>query len=581
MTPNQLTQKLLLLAALFFTTTLTAQISQNMTLHDNWDGNNIQRSGVYYNDIWGYIDDANNEYAVIGSPQKIHFIDVSNPNSVSFVQEFTGGSSSIWRDFKDYNRYVYAVADEGSEGLIIFDMTALPSGNIVKVAQLQNHFTRAHNIYIDVPNGRLYVAGSNTRSNGMWVYDIATDPANPILLNPNDNTLAGGYVHDVFVKDNIAYCSHINSGNFVMYDYTDPDNAFYFAFIDTGSANHSSWLLEDGNSVVYAEESSGRPLGLIDITDAAAGNLSIITTFTDPLEGVNGLIHHNPFVRGNHIITSSYLDGVTIYDVTNPSNPNLVAYYDTYPSNNNYNQGTEGAWGVYPFFPSGNIIVSDIKTGLYVVSTSVGLADIDCGNGTQDCFELGVDCDGFCAPCAPPVTCPTDLTINPAPSNIYAVSNTITSDALVTNGSVVEYRAGTCIDLQAPFEVELNADFLAEMNPCTPLQSEDDVSRFASNEGTITAANTPQDFEDVSKSKNDFSMLSRKGSSRVFVVVNLVEAQDVELVFENDKHEFSKTYEMNKGVSRFYVDSKDFPNGTYTVTMSANGENIKRSLVKD
>jgi hypothetical protein len=39
--------------------------------------------------------------------------------------------------------------------------------------------------------------------------------------------------------------------------------------------------------------------------------------------------------------------------------------FDTYPLHDD-TQGA-GAWGVYPFLPSGNILVSDIQRGLFIV----------------------------------------------------------------------------------------------------------------------------------------------------------------------------------------------------------------------
>jgi hypothetical protein len=54
-----------------------------------------------------------------------------------------------------------------------------------------------------------------------------------------------------------------------------------------------------------------------------------------------------------------------VLDISNPLSPQIAGQYDTYPQNNsgNYN----GAWGVYPFLPSGNTIISDMSTGLYVL----------------------------------------------------------------------------------------------------------------------------------------------------------------------------------------------------------------------
>jgi hypothetical protein len=54
-----------------------------------------------------------------------------------------------------------------------------------------------------------------------------------------------------------------------------------------------------------------------------------------------------------------------------------IGYFDTYPNNN----GTSfnGAWSVYPYFASGNIIINDIERGLFVVrkSGTLNLENLD------------------------------------------------------------------------------------------------------------------------------------------------------------------------------------------------------------
>ena len=47
---------------------------------------------------------------------------------------------------------------------------------------------------------------------------------------------------------------------------------------------------------------------------------------------------------------------------------NEVGYFDTYPNNDSAN--FNGAWNVYPYFASGNIIVSDIEGGLFIIKRS-------------------------------------------------------------------------------------------------------------------------------------------------------------------------------------------------------------------
>ena len=43
-----------------------------------------------------------------------------------------------------------------------------------------------------------------------------------------------------------------------------------------------------------------------------------------------------------------------------------VAFFDTFPGNDAID--FDGAWSVYPFLPSGTIIVSDISNGLFVLT---------------------------------------------------------------------------------------------------------------------------------------------------------------------------------------------------------------------
>ena len=64
---------------------------------------------------------------------------------------------------------------------------------------------------------------------------------------------------------------------------------------------------------------------------------------------------HNVFVLGDYAHISYYEDGYVVLDISNPMNPQFAGQYDTYPGagGGTYN----GAWGVYPYLPSGNVIV--------------------------------------------------------------------------------------------------------------------------------------------------------------------------------------------------------------------------------
>lgn len=362
--------KKLLPSLLFFLAvmSLDAQQSMNMTLVARWDPDTLPTTGggLQYNDIWGYVDCQGNEYAIIGSARYVHFMNISDPANPVEVARFSGTSNSIWRDFKVYRDRAYAVADQGSDGMMIFDLSGLPD-TVVKTNQTTAFFSRTHNIYIDEQHGRLYTAGANTRSNGVIVLDLTQDPDNPSLLA--STALPGGYIHDIHVVDNIGYCSHGNSGLYV-YDLSSPATPVTLGSLTSypeSGYNHSSWLHEDGNFLVFADETHGRSLKLADVSDLT--DITVVSLFKSALLApeVTNSIAHNPFIRDNYAIIAYYHEGVQIFDISNPEEVVNVGWYDTYPSNTNYS-GYDGVWGVYPYLPSGLILASDTENGLFILS---------------------------------------------------------------------------------------------------------------------------------------------------------------------------------------------------------------------
>ena len=357
----------LLLWGLFSLTATQAQVSNNVTLLGNFHNPSLPSSGgTRYNDVWGWTDCTGNEYAILGSARYVHFFDLQNPASPQQVDFFTGGATTAWRDMKTFRDRAYSVCDNCSEGLMIFDLSDLPN-SVTKTKQTTQFFSSAHNIFIDEDAGRLYVAGANTKSNGVIVLDLNADPDNPTqIANP---TLPGGYVHDLFVRNNKGYCSHGNNGYWV-YNFANPSNPVLLGTLTDypqSGYNHSSWLSDNNQYAVMADETFNKGLKMLDVSDLT--DISVIDVFRSALEAPadTASIPHNAFIRDNYIFVSYYHDGMQVFDMSNPHNVQQVAWYDTYPVNTNYN-GFQGCWGVYPFLPSGIILASDMTYGLFILS---------------------------------------------------------------------------------------------------------------------------------------------------------------------------------------------------------------------
>ena len=347
---------------LSFPLQVLSQDSENMTLLSNWD------EVPEYSDIWGYADE-NGEYAIIGSYEYTHFINITNPSNPVEVARFEGASNSYWRDYKTYQHYAYAIS-ENSGSLQIFDLSGLPA-TVTKVYDSTTFFSSCHNIFIDEANGRLYAVGTTTN---VIILDLTQTPANPTLLG--NITLNGGYVHDMYVKNHIGYCSHGNYG-LEVYDFTDVNNVVSKGSLTSYQQqgyNHSSWLSADGKTLVMADETKNTAVKIVSVEDLA--DMQVVSTFKSTLEEAvaTNSIAHNPFIIGNDFaVISYYHDGVQVYDISDPSTPTRVAYYDTDATNTNYSGGI-GSWGVYPYLPSGNIIASDIYNGLFVLQPDIDLS---------------------------------------------------------------------------------------------------------------------------------------------------------------------------------------------------------------
>jgi len=368
-----------LFVTLLLVSGLSAQVSMNMTLLDQWDdSSNTTFSGLRYNDCWGYTAPDGREYAILGSARKIHFIDITDPTNVVEVASFGNlnangtNSPSVWRDFKTYDTYAYAVADESiiNEGLIVFDLSGVPN-TVTKVHQSTASFNRAHNVFIYEANAKMYIPGSNTHSGGIIVFDLS-NPAVPVELgSPN---MTGGYSHDIYVRNDTAYCFHgSNPSAMYVYDFADPTNP-----VDLGSLtsynnsgyNHSGWLTKDSKHLIFCDETAGTKVKVADVedlTDITAPSSAHFFANLDNHSTLNN-IAHNPFVKGDYVYVAYYREGVQVWDVSDPMNAVLEGYYDTQPSS--VAGVFDGVWGVFPYFNSGTVIGSDTDTGLYVLSVN-------------------------------------------------------------------------------------------------------------------------------------------------------------------------------------------------------------------
>lgn len=341
-----------------------------LELVGRWHNEEIRASkGQRYNDIWGWTSKDGREYAIMGSIDSTYFIEVTFPDKPVLRDVIAGRDTSCYhRDYKVYKNYCYAVADEGRSSLQIFDLSYLPDS--VSLVYDDDELTRrSHNIFI--ADDKAFLLSDLHPRFGflpMAVLDLSKDPINPKAVNfltplKVDEEELFNHVHDAYVRDGIAYCSNGDGGLYV-YDVSDGLELLgsLTTYTDQGY-NHSSWLTDSGDYLVMADETHGLPLKMLDVRDLSS--IEVVSTFGSNNEV--GSIPHNPFVIGDLCFVSYYHEGLLVYDISDPENVVEVDRYDTYPTNNDTTyEGYDGCWGVYPYFPSGTVVASDMVTGLYV-----------------------------------------------------------------------------------------------------------------------------------------------------------------------------------------------------------------------
>ncbi|QTD36483.1 choice-of-anchor B family protein [Polaribacter batillariae] len=335
------------------------------------------------NDSWGWVDPSTNkEYALVGTNKGVSFIDITDPARavvLGFLKTRTENSS--WRDIKVYKNVAYIVSEAENHGMQIFNLDRL--GKVINAPveftadREYTEFGSAHNIVINEESGFGYAVGTKTFAGGPHFMDLN----NPFQVKAAGGFEQSAYSHDAQVVTyngpDLDYTGKeiligSNENEVVIVDVTDKENPTKISAISYPNIGytHQGWFTENLKYFILGDE--------LDEQDKGTNTRTIIFDFTDldnPLLhfeylGKSAAIDHNGYVKGNLFFQANYTAGVRIIDISNIDNKLFteVGFFDTYPENDN--TAFNGAWNVYPYLPSGNIIISDINRGLFVIRKS-------------------------------------------------------------------------------------------------------------------------------------------------------------------------------------------------------------------
>lgn len=359
------------------------------------------------NDIWGWTDPVTgNEIAIVGRTNGTSFVDVTDSAAPVFLGFLPtrGNTNEAWRDIKVFQDHAFIVADgfsASAHGMQVFDLNELfnvtPGSTLTETAHLAGTGA-SHNIAINEDSGFAYIVGSDSCSGGLYMVDIST-PASPSFAGCFSED---GYTHDaqcvIYQGPDTRYtgseiCIAYNEDTVTIVDVSNKSNPVRLSRTTYPGVGytHQGWFYSDEQEyIVMNDELDERGNGsnttsyIFDVTLLDAPEL--VGRYVGPTQAID----HNLYSKANLVYETNYRAGLRVLGEVDMSQGCLeeVAYFDTIPNSNSAQ--FSGTWSSYIYFASGNIIVSDIETGLFVLTPDQAAIDAEVAtltNQIANCAE--------------------------------------------------------------------------------------------------------------------------------------------------------------------------------------------------
>ncbi len=307
-------------------------------------------------DCWGYLAPDSQQYAIMGISSGLVFVNVSTLQIVDTVT----GTGCVWQDMVTMGHYCYVVTECGA-GLRVIDLQYLPdSAHLVGIFPTSDAGTfSSHNLAIDTVKGYLYLEGEGGFSDNIYIHDLS-NPEVPVFVNSFG--FSPSEIHDIYAYDDTIYVAEGSAHTFSIYEASDKNNVRKIAFvtIPNGGYVHNIWPTDDRKYLVTTEETVGKTVKIWDRQNLQ--DVKLVGEYLAPNQ-----IAHNAHIVGDYIYLSHYSSGTRIIDISIPSCPQEVAFFDA-PSDN--------IWGTYPFAKDSLVFSSDLNGTLYIFKLRQNLSYI-------------------------------------------------------------------------------------------------------------------------------------------------------------------------------------------------------------
>ncbi len=339
--------------------------------------------GNGYSALWGYAGPNGREYAILGCNTGTAFYDITDTANIHEV-DFVTGVTSGWREMKVFSSYAYVVSEGTNSRLQIIALQYLPDSVSLVATYSYTGYTKTHSIsqsgpYLYLNGGDNTIGGSN--QGGITILDI-TNPQSPVKRGQWSNL----YVHDCRIVNDTIYAANINNGRITVINAINKDNLVTVnSWVNNPNPFPHNCALPNNRRYIYTTDETSTPNGKLKVWDKQnLANVTLVTSWQPT--NITTSIVHNIEIFNNLAVIAHYTAGIRILDITNPTTPLEIAWYDTFPSSNSAQYS--GCWGVFMFPSSGKIIGSDMSGGLFVIKIGSAVTGITGNQNVPSSFSL-------------------------------------------------------------------------------------------------------------------------------------------------------------------------------------------------
>jgi len=413
----------------------------------------------------GYLDMYQCNHGVNGSNGAENNFYIYDPNSGQYIdvtaQSGTGNGLrlSFCSTFFDFDRDgdldLYVANDKTSQENTLY--MSIGGASYVDVS-----IPSQANIAINAMN----TAVGDYNNDGYFDIYVTNDNTNPAVLLKNNGDMT---FSDVTSAAGVTFDKNGWAANFIDYD-NDMDLDLYVASYDFGADNPSAFYVNDGAGAFSEPLSATGGLGGMDTLGAHVNAYGDFNNDGKIDLVVNRILEENFSLFSGHTendnnylavklegtvankdaygaIMEVWINGSSRVYATHSTHAYLAQNTDTQFFGIGTNTSIDS---LQIFWPSSTGLETIMGSDLMIN----GMNDILEGSGVTNNYTTNLCLDQH------------DILIDPIPSQIYGSAQEITAASQIVNGSDVSFQAGQDITLESDFEVELGAEFFAEINDC-------------------------------------------------------------------------------------------------------------------